>query len=784
MLETPMRFGICTMVAGVLSCAAVAQAADAPAILPGPPPTDAPAAPTPAPAPEPAPEPATVNPGDVQGRVVDAVTGAALEAVTVLDAENNAALTDRDGQFVIGAATRSQLTFLAPGYALKTVRVRGRGPLQILLQATSSGETIEVKGKAPEQAKPTSYVLTADEIRYLPGAGGDVLRAVQSLPGVARIPFNFGGLVLRGMSPRDSAVFLDGIEVPIAFHFGGVTSFYPGGMLATLKVTPGGYDVGYGRAQGGIVELTTREARTDYWRVGGEVGLLHSAIQAEGPLPHQGGIIIGVRRSYFDTLATPFVPDNTPLPSYLDTQVRASWGDARRKGQVIATLFGSLDRIASDDTAVTSTFLRVATTYLRVIKKHTIRITPYLGVNQLAFSSSEKRDDGTTEQSFSRPEWLAAVRGESLHDMRWGHWRVGGELMAARLSAVAFERRENMMSQSTNTGSVINWGNAATWAEVRYKTNDDRFSIKPGLRLEGYGLSGEWVLDPRLNMHQRITSNLTLRQAAGRYHQPPLAAEVDPREGNPALNSSYTDQLSLGLEGELPYAIASSVTGYYQLGSNFSAVVPRDGFDNGPERRFGGLGPTFIELLEKQIGIPSFRENTGRARSFGVEFSFKRKVGNLFAMLNYTLARAERTEDPRVRAVEDSIWHPYLLDQTHHLTALVSYKFRKWRLGARAVVVSGSPYSTLQRVDQENGIVLTPYGGRLPTFFTLDLRADRSWDRCWGRINLYFDIQNVSNRRNVEARDFGFNDAGEVGPEDTLGLPIIPLIGVEFIPSI
>ena len=46
---------------------------------------------------------------------------------------------------------------------------------------------------------------------------------------MARIPYSFGGLVLRGTSPRDTAVFLDGIEVPIAFHFGGVTSFYPGG---------------------------------------------------------------------------------------------------------------------------------------------------------------------------------------------------------------------------------------------------------------------------------------------------------------------------------------------------------------------------------------------------------------------------------------------------------------------------------------------------------------------------------------------------------------------------
>src|SRR4029078_4467603 len=101
---------------------------------------------------------------------------------------------------------------------------------------SSGSEVIEVTGKAPEQTKPLSYQLTGDEIRFLPGAANDILRAAQVLPGVSRIPYSCGVLVLRGTSPRDSAVFLDGIEVPIAFHFGGITSFYPGYMLDSLQL--------------------------------------------------------------------------------------------------------------------------------------------------------------------------------------------------------------------------------------------------------------------------------------------------------------------------------------------------------------------------------------------------------------------------------------------------------------------------------------------------------------------------------------------------------------------
>jgi hypothetical protein len=53
------------------------------------------------------------------------------------------------------------------------------------------------------------------------------------------------------------------------------------------------------------------------------------------------------------------------------------------------------------------------------------------------------------------------------------------------------------------------------------------------------------------------------------------------------------------------------------------------------------------------------------------------------------------------------------------------------------------------------------------------------WERCWGTIDLYFDIQNVTNRRNIEGREP--NDFN-TGDDDIRGLPIMPFIGVEFIP--
>ncbi len=677
------------------------------------------------------------------------------------------AVTDRDGYFTlaIDPAKDRQLTIVADRYATRVVAI---GPtdddLHVELVPVAGAEIIEVHDKKPEETKPLSYQLTADEIRTIPGAGNDILRAAQILPGVARIPFSFGGIVLRGTSPRDTSIYLDGIEVPIAFHFGGVTSFYPGGMLADLQLTAGGFDASYGRTEGGIVTLTTREPRTDRWRLGGSIGLLDSSIQAEGPL-RSGGIIIGLRRSYFDVVVDPFVAADVPLPSYWDFQIKTSFGNPRVDGRISPMIFGSIDRVASNSIGITSSFVRAAAPYLRVWGPLSLRVVPWIGANTLTFS------DTTADETFSRPQFPGGVRAELIRDYSWGHVRGGVEASGGYLSRTAVNTGGNGPGGSIDGTSTLSWIDIAMWAETRIQLDGDRFAIKPGLRIENYGLTRETAVDPRLNIHQKLDEHFTFRQAIGRYHQPPTPADVDPIDGNPSLQSSFVDQASLGVDADYRDLFAS-VTGFYDQGWNMGVEIPR-GMPTDPptpQPQLGGLGPTFQLLLEKQLGFPVLRQNLGRSRSYGLEVLVKRSTPRLFWMLSYTLSKSERTEDPRQRTG----WRPFELDQLHNLNLAASTMLENWRIGARVQLVSGNPYSP----SDIHGTQI-PWGGTLPTFFSIDLRADRRWHRCWGDINFYIDIQNATNYTNIEGR--APTDRG-VGDADIKGLPIIPFVGVEFLP--
>ena len=169
----------------------------------------------------------------VRGKVVDDV-GAPVAGATVLVGDQ-AATTDADGGFVVAGG--GKLTIIANGYEAQTV---GAANGVVVRLVRSSEEVIEVTDRAPEESKPLEYTISAADVRTTPGAMNDALRAVTVLPAAARIPFSFGGLVLRGMSPRDSSVFIDGVEIPLAFHFGGITGVFPTQVLGDMKVVPSG----------------------------------------------------------------------------------------------------------------------------------------------------------------------------------------------------------------------------------------------------------------------------------------------------------------------------------------------------------------------------------------------------------------------------------------------------------------------------------------------------------------------------------------------------------------
>ena len=736
--------------------------------------------------------PTLASAAPARGVVVDDAGAPVAEAAVIIAGIE--VTTDAAGAFAIddvGAGTQDVLV-VADGFEPLLGRAVPGRPLRLVLVRgglVNDVELVTLEADAPFVDEPAPYDLDPATVGAVAGAGNDALKAVQSLPGVARIPFGLGGLVLRGQSPRNSSVFLDGVEVPLLYHFGGLASFIPTPMLDGLEVMPGTFGARFGRTQGGVVEVRSRAARTDRWRGATEVSLIDAQARAEGPVAG-GGVMFGLRRSYVDGILAAAAPDLTLAPRYFDGQLRFDRGSASAPGgQLTALVFGSDDLLTfanpGDDMEegsnlnYRSRFVRAAFTWRREEGPWRATVTPSIGADEVSLRFDE--------QGITRTNLPLALRAET--ERTWTNGRLAGglDLVGTRYGfditneAPAMPGMPESGEITSRTGSL--WAaDLGAWVEGFYRFEDGRLGLRPGLRVDRYGLSDEWVVDPRLAVTHELPGGWTMATAFGRYHQPPSVVDLDPAFGNQALTASWSNQASFGVTAPLPSASSVAVTAYWEQSQGLavdavtSATAQAAG---GPQG--GGVGAASRELTDEQFGSYSYRENTGRGRGAGVEVMLRKRSGAWAGWLAYTYARAERRGDPRL----DPTWRPYVLDQPHVLTAVAAVPLGAWQLGARLRFASGNPitpvagaYFDVDRQDYRpiDGPILSE---RLPAFAQLDVRVDRTWRRPWGVTKLFLDIQNVSNRLNPEGVSYNFDYSQR---SYTRGLPVFPSLGVEFTP--
>ncbi len=133
-------------------------------------------------------------------------------------------------------------------------------------QPAEPTEEVLVKGEHPTR-EVTRRTLGREEIEHSPGTHGDALLSLQNLPGVARPPPFNGALVVRGSAPDDTNIFIDGTNVPLVYHFGGLSSVVPTELLEKIDFYPGNYSAQYGRGMGGIVDVGIRDPKRDGYHV-------------------------------------------------------------------------------------------------------------------------------------------------------------------------------------------------------------------------------------------------------------------------------------------------------------------------------------------------------------------------------------------------------------------------------------------------------------------------------------------------------------------------------------
>ncbi|HSN14543.1 MAG TPA: TonB-dependent receptor [Anaeromyxobacteraceae bacterium] len=713
----------------------------------------------------------------LSGRVIERgtrtpIAGAAIEAGGVT------AETDAAGRFALRG--------LAPGEV--TVRVVSPEHEPLTMQETIAADRVVeveyrltrrhydpyeavVRGERPRR-EVSVKALATEEVRTLPGTQGDVIKVVQNLPGVARSPFGVGLLVVRGSDPADSAVFFDGVPIPLVFHFGGITSVVSSDVIEGLDFYPGNFGARLGRATGGAVEIRSREPRDRFHGLA-QVDVYDGRAQVEGPLGG-GRLVLSVRRSWVDAVLRAALPKVAPdaaddlriAPRYYDYQARYSRPLGR--GTLSLMAFGADDKlefVRTDDTPGRPSFF-LGTLFHRGAARWRAAFGDVQS-DLVVYGGRDSFDvlQGTAFGVLSEV-WSLGVRETA-------RWRLSDALTLEGGIDSALRRLEYSLYSARPGGSggsvdaligekaTGTWLAPGAWIEAEWQP-------RPDLRLVG-GLRADYDsrletargwLDPRATLFWDPRPGTTLSAAAGLFGKAPEPGELTALFGNPALVPPRAAHYAIGLRQALPWGSSVEATGFYKSLWRLVTSVDRDA---------AGLDAPLLS-------------SAGRGEAIGAELLLRKDLARgLFGWLSYTWSRALRRDDPSQPSWPR--WHLFDLDQTHNLTLVVSYRLPgEWIVGTRVRAVSGNPYTPF--IGHFNDTDTTRYqcvaspdvlSRRVGPFFQADARVDKRWVFARWMFSMYVDVQNATQHENAEFRVPSYDCTQQVSIP---GLPVFPSLGL------
>jgi TonB family protein len=721
------------------------------------------------------------------------------------------AVTDAEGKFKITDVKPGVHTITLTGEKLTSIRTEETFVEGKRLDATyeiedepekvAPGEEadLEIVVVAPPIRKEVlSTAIAADQGRRVAGTQGDVLKVVENMPGVGRAAVGSGQLVVWGAAPQDTRVYVDGVRIPSLYHHGGIRSVIHPEFVRSVELAPGGWGSPYGRSLGGLVTVQQKPLEGAGIHGAAQLDVFDASAALRAEITKNVHAAIGGRRGHLNSLIPIVTKQDTgvlfTVPQYWDGQARLAWTPNARTTVELGGMISSdkTERIvASVDPGSRRSEAR-SVQWGRIYGKYrhehedgaTVTVTPWVGIDS---TSLVTRSGGTPAdiEVDSRLVGLRASHRSRPFDRLTVEVGLDAEATfstAHRRGSISTPAREGDIRIFAQTPSdqvsADSWdvaiASAAAFVDADLSLLGGKLHVLPGARFEPYLIStsrrtpvagetpsigaftSEVAMMPRIAVTADISARVRARMAYGYYEQPPAVEDLSAVFGNPLLALSRAHHALAGARVALLDTLSVEVTGFYTSSSGLAARNPSS-------------APLLAEAL-----LP-----IGEGRAFGAQILLRKELSKgFFGWFAYGIVRSERRDRP------DAPFRLFDLDQTHVLTALASYTIGKgFEVGARARFSTGFPRTPVvsaaydARTDAYHPIFGPQNSERIPAFVQFDVRGSKTFRLGKSELEIYLDIQNVTNRQNPEEIVYtqDFSRRGYI-----TGLPILPSLGARF----
>lgn len=624
--------------------------------------------------------------------------------------------------------------------------------------------TVTDKMLSSELVQASETALGPEVFEKMPSLLGeiDVIKVLQMLPGVQSGSEASSGLYVRGGSPDQNLLLLDGVPVYNASHLFGFFSVFNADAIKNVTLTKGGFPARYGGRLSSVVSIDMKEGNMNEYHGRGSLGLLASRLTVEGPIvKNKTSFALSGRRTYFDLLMRPFWDDDNSI-GYFFHDVNAKLNHIfSRNDRLYLSFYTGKDKFyynLSDLNFKSENSVQWGN-YTGSMRWNHIYNNKLFGnltalYTQYEFRTSIYYENKLRANGF---DYFSRIRDYGLHyDFEYqpvlNHkFRYGisytfhdfkprsAEILGgfgAELSDTSFDISQRNFSNDLYVYAEDQWDISENWKAnygLHYATYfvKDAFyhSLQPraGLR---YLLHDDWSLKASYaRMMQSV--HLLTNNSVG------LPTDIWVTS-NERVKPQYSQQLALGSTknfGE-DWELTSEV--YYKWMHNLIAYKEGSGLLN-------------------STNWANAVETDGTGKSYGAEVFLRRSAGKTTGWIGYTLSWTQR----QFSNINGGETFPFKYDRRHDVSVVFNHAFSErfdfsfnWVYGTG--VAFTMPLSDYLVFDEFGNVEeVTQYSARnayrMPAYHRLDVGFNFHKTTDWGKGTFNISLYNAYSRRNPYA---------------------------------
>lgn len=709
--------------------------------------------------------------GTIKGFVYDNNNGEAVSYCSIqLQGTQYGALSEQNGSFIISKVPEGTYVLVTRmfGYSpiIDTIVV-GRITITkryLLKTASTQLDEFEVTadGQRRIQETRTSVIsVTPKDMSKMPSIGGqpDFAQYLQVLPGVISTGDQGGQLYVRGGTPIQNMLLIDGMLLYNPFHSIGLFSVFDTEIISSADVYTGGYGAEFGGRISSVMNIKTRDGNKK--RVAGKVDLntFGAKLLIEGPLVKLKddskttvSYIASIKGSYLEKSSKIFYPyiGEAGLPyNFLDLYGKVSF-NSKEGSKVSIFAFRFEDQVNFPEIALYGwQNWGAGTNFLLVPGNEPTTISGSISYSKYG---STLVDPNFFPKESSIDGFLANLAFN--YYMGKNYFSAGFDLTGYKAFYKFYTRAGLPQEAIDYTTDVALFG--------KYKFNyKDLIIIEPSFRFQYYASMSAAVPEPRLAVKYNLSKSIRFKLAAGMFSQnfttitsdrdvvslfsgflsspdklPLIFDEKDMKD-----NLQKAQHIILGVELDFIKHTVINIEGYYKHFSQLTIINRYKIFDVDPDY-----------IWEK-------------GNAYGGDISLKYDHKNLYIWAVYSLGFVDRY-DGKVT------YNPHF-DRRHNINVLASYAFgsktrKSWQVDVRWNYGSGFPFSQTQAIyphttlggtisgrgpgENEDLYYLLAElnGGRLPAYHRMDFSMKKKiflGER--NTLDLSASLTNVYNYKNI-----------------------------------